>query len=182
MKNTEVMRKTLTLVALLAYALSTLAQDTVTPQTTRYKVAEAYFTDKRCRPIWGNYAGLLFYGPVFRTVEPLQIYGVAVLTNDAHGETGLPLRVKVAQKDESGAWRIVDSAQWHETGPERYFRYPLHPCDTTMPDSHHVSPIFEIYFNHPVTVFAPSSRAWASAISVPSTATTSPCSPTPSAG
>ena len=98
-------------------------------------------------------------GPVFKTVEPLQIYGVAVLTNDAHSRTspnypeGLLLRVKVAQKDESGVWRIVDSAQWHETGPERYFRYPLHPCDTTLPDSHHVSPVFEVYFNHPVTVF-----------------------------
>ena len=50
--------------------------------------------------------------------------------------------VKVAQK-EGGVWRVVDSAVWRGTGPERYFQYTVHPCDSTLPDSHHVSPVYE---------------------------------------
>ena len=154
MKNTEVMRKTLTLVALLAYALSVAAQDTLDYSTSRYMVSRLCRTQWRTVPGYAYSFSYSFRGPIYSTDVPIQVYGVAVLTDDPYPQarTVDGLNVKIAQR-EGGTWVIVDSAWWRGEGIDKYFCTTIHPCDSTLPDTHHVFPVCEVYFSHPINIF-----------------------------
>ena len=90
------------------------------------------------------------FGPIYSTQRPLRVYGVAILTNQSYSNE--ELNVKIAQKREGGIWVIVDSAWWRGTPPANYFSITIHPCDSTLPDTHHVYPVYEVYFTQPIDV------------------------------
>ena len=150
------MKRAIILIGLLACALSAAAQDTVDYSTSRYMVS------RLCRTQWRTYPGTISYfyyhsfrGPIYFTQAPLQVYGVAVLTDDpypqAHTIDGL--NVRIAQK-EGGEWSVIDSAWWRgrRGGIDKYFRTTIHPCDSARPDTQYVFPVCEVYFSNPINV------------------------------
>ena len=148
------MKKVFILAILLTYALSAMAQDTLDYSTSRYMVSRLCRTQWRTNPSTGYYFNSLFRGPIYSTEVPIQVYGVAVLTDDPYPQARTidGLNVKIAQK-EGGTWTVVDSAWWRGEGIDKHFCTTIHPCDSTLPDTHHVFPVCEVYFSHPINVF-----------------------------